>query len=285
MEQKKHTLAMKWGVPEWDEKHYVQVPRPFLKYAAKIGLTHREILFIIHLADFHYGYAYSDVRPSQGTIAERMGISRKSVSEIVQSLRRKGMQIQCIPGKTCIYDLSSISQKIQKSATCEEIVTPTCEETVTGGVKKPLHEKDNNKEIYIDSAPVSAALAKKEDFAQRLQELGVKEYAARSIAETHTREELKWIIEKLEHARKLRDPTGYAIYIASHAETEAPRHTEPDGLWGELIKAGVKGGVAKQCIEIHGEAKCREALAHMRERSHGSEPHTSVFVRLLTQEL
>jgi len=155
-------IQARWGIPEWDALPYTIIPDEFLKYAVKAGITPQEQLLIIHLVSFHFGQKHSVICPSQSTLAERMGMSRQRVNELIASLKSKGLRVIERVGKTSIYDLTFLSRKIRKLAhpkiatkektavnyvdTCQPQLTPTCQVELTPTCQPQLTRRRENKE-------------------------------------------------------------------------------------------------------------------------------------------
>jgi hypothetical protein len=87
--KKKYSFKEKWA-PELERDGYVQVSTFFLENYFRLKpyeLTHGEAMFVIHLMQHKWG---TDAPfPSYKTIAQRMGVSTKTVRRMAASLQLK----------------------------------------------------------------------------------------------------------------------------------------------------------------------------------------------------
>jgi len=110
-----------WGLREWDDPGFVQIPRPFLENYRKAGLNSVEAMIVIQLSSFRWVKPGSRIFPSMQKIAKRMGLSRRQIRFIINGrqingkkypgLIDKGLRIKNRAGNTHLYDLKGISER------------------------------------------------------------------------------------------------------------------------------------------------------------------------------
>src|SRR3712207_4336742 len=70
---------------------FTAVPNLVLNHYAALGITPGEMMFIIHV--WQYWWTERDPYPSLKTIAAKMNVSRRQVSNYTQSLKSKGLLV------------------------------------------------------------------------------------------------------------------------------------------------------------------------------------------------
>lgn len=108
------TYADRWKHPELLESGYLVVPSVFLRLYSRMGLTHNEALFVLHVMEFKWDRAAPF--PSYTTLARRMGISAKMVRRYAQALDKKGCLQRVIrTGNTNRFNLEPLFDKLLKT--------------------------------------------------------------------------------------------------------------------------------------------------------------------------
>src|SRR5512135_3628102 len=88
-EQTRYRLVVRFG-KDLLQDGFTAVPNLLLDVYAELGITHCELVFILHL--LQYKWSNHDPYPSLGTIATKMGLSLRAVQNHVQSLRHKAFR-------------------------------------------------------------------------------------------------------------------------------------------------------------------------------------------------
>jgi uncharacterized phage protein (TIGR02220 family) len=86
------SISFRWGIPELDHGN-VLIPEPILRYHSRVGVVGNLFVLMVHLASFRYESARGAARPSYQTLADRMGLSRRRVMELVEQLESAGFLI------------------------------------------------------------------------------------------------------------------------------------------------------------------------------------------------
>jgi len=82
-------VSFRWGIPELDHGN-VWIPEPVYRFHGPLGVKGNYFVLIVHLAAFKYESRRGKAMPSLSTIAERMGLSRRRIIELVQKLESDG---------------------------------------------------------------------------------------------------------------------------------------------------------------------------------------------------
>jgi hypothetical protein len=82
------TFAERWA-PDLQRHGHTQISNFFLRHYHRLGITHGEAMFIVHL--MQYKWDRQAPYPSYATIAERMGVKPKSVQRFAASLQQRGL--------------------------------------------------------------------------------------------------------------------------------------------------------------------------------------------------
>lgn len=82
-------ISFRWGIKQLDHGNVI-IPEPIYRYAGKLGVTGNQFVLIVQLAAFKYESEGSVACPSFQTLADRMGISRRRVMELVDQLEAAG---------------------------------------------------------------------------------------------------------------------------------------------------------------------------------------------------
>lgn len=116
--KKSRTYSDRWKHPELFDSGYLVVPSIFLRSYSRLkpyNLTHGEALFVLHLMEFKWDR--SAPFPSYGTLAKRMGISKKMARRYAQSLEEKKFLNRLIrTGNTNRFDLTPLFDKLREEA-------------------------------------------------------------------------------------------------------------------------------------------------------------------------
>lgn len=83
-----HRIAVRFGDAILQAGH-TAVPNLALNYYSSLGISHAEMMFAIHI--WQYWWTEREPYPALGTIALKMGISRRQARNYAQGLRRKGL--------------------------------------------------------------------------------------------------------------------------------------------------------------------------------------------------
>ena len=136
---------------------FTAVPNLVLDHYASLGITPGEMMFIIHV--WQYWWTEKDPYPSLKTIAAKMNVSRRQVSNYTQSLKTKQLLLvherqDAERGQvTSEYDFSPLIQAITgRPQGVKDISSPPMNDPSRGGMKSisgaPL--KDSSTEEYPD---------------------------------------------------------------------------------------------------------------------------------------
>ncbi|MFC2094947.1 helix-turn-helix domain-containing protein [Candidatus Bipolaricaulota bacterium] len=82
-------ISFRWGIPELDRGN-VMIPEPICRFHGEVGVKANYFVLIVQLAAFKYESRRGKSKPSLSTIAERMGVSRRRVIELVKKLEDDG---------------------------------------------------------------------------------------------------------------------------------------------------------------------------------------------------
>ena len=116
MEKIRSTIELIWDHPILDEG-FTAIPNVLLKNMGRLGVTDRELHFIVQLASFKFS-AQSEIRPSYRTLAERMGKHHINLRKIAASLEKKGLMKRIFRKsangdfETTIFDLSPLLNQL-----------------------------------------------------------------------------------------------------------------------------------------------------------------------------
>ena len=135
---------------------FTAVPNLVLDHYASLGITPGEMMFIIHL--WQYWWTEKDPYPSLKTIAAKMSVSRRQVSNYTQSLKTKQFLLvheRQDPERgqvTSEYDFTPLIQAITgRPQGVKDISPPPMNNSSRGGMKSisgaPL--KDSSTEEYV----------------------------------------------------------------------------------------------------------------------------------------
>ena len=83
-----YRIAVRFGDALLESGH-TAIPNAVLNQYAGLGVSPAEMLFVIHV--WQFWWTEKDPYPSLGTVAERMGVSRRQVRNHVAGLRRRGL--------------------------------------------------------------------------------------------------------------------------------------------------------------------------------------------------
>lgn len=112
-----YRIAVRFGDRLLEAGH-TAVPNLVLNHYARLGVSQAEMLFVIHV--WQHWWNERDPYPSLGTIAERMGISRRQARNYVHSLKEKKfltVNERVVPGlgqTTSEYDFAPLLEAIRK---------------------------------------------------------------------------------------------------------------------------------------------------------------------------
>src|SRR5690242_12539367 len=84
---RRHTLALRFGDALLQAGH-TAIPNLVLDRYAELGISPAEMMFIIHI--WRYWWTERNPYPALATVAGRMGVSRRQMTNYTQSLKRKG---------------------------------------------------------------------------------------------------------------------------------------------------------------------------------------------------
>lgn len=115
------TLSQKWG-KETMAANYTVIPCALLRGQARLHIGPNELAVLIHLID-HWWRPDAMPWPSKRTIAERLGVSSKSVQRAIASLEKEGLVTRKARflknggGRTSNeYDLSPLVERLRPIA-------------------------------------------------------------------------------------------------------------------------------------------------------------------------
>lgn len=120
-------FRFRWGIPEWDVGS-TTIPNPIFQYYSQvpwvnkdnkegIGISNTEVMFILHLASFHYESAKGKSRPSlTTTLRRRMGYkTNQGIINIMQGLEHKNLiVIERLIGERSVYSFENFALAIMK---------------------------------------------------------------------------------------------------------------------------------------------------------------------------
>jgi hypothetical protein len=174
-------ISFRWGIPELDHGN-VMIPEPILRYHGRLGVKANQFILIIQLATFKYESAGGEARPSFSTIAERMGVTRRYVIDLVTQLEEEGWLAVSRRGtQTNVYSFEKFAQECwalylaelvnHSSPDTSELVNCSSPELVNHS--SPEEEESKNKKEYPSSAKPRAKVSREtmtrltEGFAER----------------------------------------------------------------------------------------------------------------------
>lgn len=111
------TLSKKWGKVTMDA-NYTVIPCALLRGQARLGIGPNELAVLIHLID-HWWRPDAMPWPSKATIAERLGVSTKTVQRAIADLEAQGLltrkdRYHKTGGRTSNeYDLSPLVERLK----------------------------------------------------------------------------------------------------------------------------------------------------------------------------
>lgn len=111
------TLSKKWGKVTMDA-NYTVIPCALLRGQARLGIGPNELAVLIHLID-HWWRPEAMPWPSKKTIADRLGVSTKTVQRAVVKLKDQGLlrrndRYHKTGGRTSNeYDLTPLVERLQ----------------------------------------------------------------------------------------------------------------------------------------------------------------------------
>lgn len=162
-----YSFEARWGVAALDEG-VTPIPNVVLNHYAEVGLSSNQAMFVVHC--FQYKWTAADPYPSFGTIAKKMGVSRRQVRSYAKEL--EGMKFNGKPYLRRIYrtkedgspDTSILNFEglLEVCINATEARKPDPEPTSGGlgrilpkGVRKNSSDKEKavEKEKTTDSAP------------------------------------------------------------------------------------------------------------------------------------
>lgn len=131
-------FSFRWGIELFDNFH-TQIPNWILEYYHQVGVSNTEMMFIIHLASFHYESEKGQATPAiNTTLKKRMNYtSTQGIAKIKNSLIDKGfLDVEQRSGTTSIYDFTGFSRAVMRCALTDEAkVDPLTK------VRDPLQQK------------------------------------------------------------------------------------------------------------------------------------------------
>ena len=108
------TYADRWQYQELFNFGYLVVPSVFIRNYSRLephSLTHAEAVFVLHLMEFKWDR--SAPFPSYNTLANRMGISTKTVRRYAHSLQKKGLiRLMLQAGHRNRFDLGPLFERL-----------------------------------------------------------------------------------------------------------------------------------------------------------------------------
>lgn len=104
-------------IEKWSEevtsKGFQIVPDLLLKKQAALGITAPEMVVLLNVL-MHWWKRDSAVFPSAESIAERIGINRRSVDRSVEGLMKKGLLSKARQGNLVLYDPTPLANKLRE---------------------------------------------------------------------------------------------------------------------------------------------------------------------------
>lgn len=152
------------------EAGHTAIPNLALNHYAELGLTPAEMLFAIHV--WQHWWTERNPYPSLGTVAARMGVSRRQVRSYVHNLKAKGYlvvndrQAEGLGQVTNEYDFAPFIQAI---VSCEEKQTHPGNDPSGGSPGKPSsvgpgkRTSSEENEVQEDPAQASKRTRERED--------------------------------------------------------------------------------------------------------------------------
>jgi hypothetical protein len=105
-------FSFRWGIPILDGGS-THLPNFILDNYTAAGVTRSEFLAIVHLARYQYEKAGSECRPSLGTVAEKMGYTRRALRKVLAGLEERDLlRRHYRKGDTTVYDFSGFSRAV-----------------------------------------------------------------------------------------------------------------------------------------------------------------------------
>ncbi len=94
---------------------FTPIPRAFLEHTNALGLTSSQVMFVIQVMSYRWDRALP--HPSQGMLAERMGINTRRVQKLERDLREGGFLLVEQRGpRASAYDFSLLFLKLEEVA-------------------------------------------------------------------------------------------------------------------------------------------------------------------------
>lgn len=114
-------FSFRWGVNVLDEG-FTTIPNRFLRAYSKLGVTRTEMLFILHLASYHYESDRGVARPSLITVTAEMGYKDvRNVQTLRSSLEKKHLlAVEPRMGQPSIYSLAPFARAAMREQTRHE---------------------------------------------------------------------------------------------------------------------------------------------------------------------
>ena len=103
-------LSFRWGIPELDHGNVI-IPEPIYRYHGQLGIKGNAFVLIMHLAAFRHESEQGMACPSYQTIADRMGIDRRSVIRLAMQLEQDGwLKIVRREHQTSVFNFGAFAQ-------------------------------------------------------------------------------------------------------------------------------------------------------------------------------
>jgi len=158
---KDYGFDFRWGIPELDDKGYIEIPGFIKRNYAKLGVKPAEMMCIGHLSSYKYDSPKGEAQPSLATIAQEMGYSKSDpVRRMVRKLEKDNLlSVERIPGKPSTYNFGNLARGcLALEQGSPEMGTPQTRETSTPqtGGTVPLKRGDEDLEEIQKKEPTTA---------------------------------------------------------------------------------------------------------------------------------
>lgn len=161
------TFSFRWGIDILDAaREGTFVYRFLLRHYAALGVSAEEMMFIIHLSDYHYDTPNGAAKPSLSTIGKAMGHDTQYARRLKRKLIAKGLlQVIEHPGFPDEYLFAELSKRAFELWQTNKALTPVKSDTPIktdrgtpisgdrGGVSNLIGEKEQSNTNNKKTAP------------------------------------------------------------------------------------------------------------------------------------